>query len=92
MMFGKKLSSYEKLQQTLDKLLTNQLKEKLWIQTYGNIFDPYCISCKRNKINPYICQWSHINVIDHTIELHENNIQPICRICDLYIQNNKRIN
>lgn len=86
MLFGKKMTSKQRLKMRLNKLLTNERKEKLWIRNYGEEFYPHCDSCKKYKISPYNCQWAHYNQSERSIEFNEMNIKPICEICDIKME------
>jgi len=83
LLFGKKLTDEQKkrnLKIKLNRLVTNDIKIKLWGKYYDNSFNVYCCQCKRRIINPYNCYWIHHNIMIHNVE---ENVIPVCEYCDL---------
>jgi len=86
-LFGKKMTDEEKkrkLKNKINKLVTNNIKEKLWNKYYNNEYDVYCYYCKRVKINPFNCYWIHLSIDNTDIE---DNIVPVCENCDIINDN-----
>ena len=86
-LFGKKMTDEEKkrkLKNKINKLVTNNIKEKLWNKYYNNKYDVYCYYCKRAKINPFSCYWIHLSIDNPDIE---DNIVPVCENCDIINDN-----
>tara|TARA_B100001094_G_C18155675_1_gene786299 strand:- start:1670 stop:1954 length:285 start_codon:yes stop_codon:yes gene_type:complete len=82
-LFGEKIDDHKKkknLKNKLNKLLTNEIKEKLWIKYYEDNFNVSCYYCKRRNINPFSCYWVQLNHMDHQIE---DNMIPVCEYCDI---------
>ena len=86
LLMGKKMTDDQKkrnLKIKLNRLITNDIKVKLWIKYYHNEFNVYCYQCKRRNINPYQCYWIHQNLMICEKNDIENKIIPVCKFCDL---------
>jgi len=83
LLIGKKLTDDQRkrnLKIKLNRLVTTDIKIKLWLKYYDNNFNSLCYQCKRREINPYKCYWIHKNYMNNNIE---ENVIPVCEFCDI---------
>ena len=79
---------YIRYKNTKRKQIPKAIREQVWIQNFGNVFDHKCyIPWCENKINVFTYQVGHNIPVSKGGNNKLNNLKPICMNCNLSMSN-----
>ena len=64
------------------KSLPQGLRNKVWVNTYGEKYSVHCDCCNLSIINPFNCVWAHILSHADGGDISLKNMKPICNCCN----------
>ena len=64
------------------KYLPQGLRNKVWVNTYGEKYSVHCDCCNLSIINPFNCVWAHILSHADGGDISLKNMKPICNCCN----------